>query len=154
MSRSIYLVLPGWEGELDDAHESVVEALSHGPTYINVALELWRLVDNEERATKIEQVLEHAYDRENRDINTAEIAELDALLNGIDEAVKISWLDDKWMIRPEHLSEVRRRTRLLQVGEHRGRLAGDGIMEGLSQVHELRKFLQQALKRGLHVALD
>lgn len=153
MSRSIYLVQPDWEGDPDDIHESVVESLLNGPRYIDVGVELWRLVD-ENRAAQINALTLRAFGRDSRELNTAEIKQLDELLDGLDVAMKKSWLDEQWMIRPELLEEVRRRTKLLSVGEHRGPFAGDGIRDGLSQVHALREFLKQALDRGLHLALD
>jgi hypothetical protein len=157
VSSSIYLVLPDWHGDIEDVHDSVVDALLHGPRYIKVALELWRLANQEEQAAKIKTVLKRAYQNDSTGfspiLNTADIKEFYDLLQGLEEALKQSIIDSKSMILPERLAEVRRRTTLLHLDEDRGRLAVYGIAEGLSQVCELEDFLKQALDQNLHVAL-
>lgn len=154
MSRSIYLVRPDWDGDPDDVHESVVEALLNGPRYIEVAIELWRLVDDEIHAAQINALTLRAFGRERRDLSSSEIKEFLQLIEDLDEIVKKTWLDDKWRIPPERLAEVRRRTTLLDLDDNQGHWASEGISEGLGQVAELREFLKQALDRGLHLALD
>jgi hypothetical protein len=154
MSRSLYLILPDWHGEPDELHEAVVETLPHGPRYIQVALELWRLVDREDQALKIEGLLEQAYERPQRDLDRQALGELEGLLDGLDDALKQTWLDSKGQVLQERLPEVRRRTHLLDLEDAQGHLACEGVSEGLSQVHILRDFLKQALNRSLHLALD
>jgi hypothetical protein len=158
MSRSIYLVLPDWHGDPDDVHESVVETLWNGPTFVKLSRELWRLADREDRAAKIEEVLGRAYEHDDPVmtpvLNTEEIREFYDLLDGLDDALKESLLDDKWQIPPERIEEVRRRTQLLDLDDLEGHRAREGVSEGLSQVHGLRAFLKEALDRGLYVALD
>lgn len=154
MSRSIYLIRPDWQGERDDLHEAVVATLSHGPRYIQIALELWRLVGQEDRAEKIEALVELAHERNYHDLNARQIEQLGALLEGLDDAIKRSWLDDRWQILPHLLSEIRRRTSSLDLDDHQGHLASEGVSEGLASVHDLRDFLKRALDQGLHLALD
>jgi hypothetical protein len=151
MSRSIFLIRPDWHGDPDEA---VVESLLHGPTSIDVAIELWRLAGNEERAAKIYTLTTRAFGRDNRALSTEEIREFHGLLDGLDEVLKEALLDDKWQIPPERMEEVRRRTRLLDLDDLQGHRAREGVSEGLSQVHGLRDFLKEALDRGLYVALD
>jgi hypothetical protein len=158
VSSSIYLVLPDWHGDIEDVHDSVVDALLHGPRYIRVALELWRLAGQDERAAKIKAVLERAYQNDNTGfspiLNTTDIKEFYDLLDGLDDALKATWLNDKWQVFPELMPEVRRRTTTLDLDDLQGHLASEGVSEGLGDVHSLRDFLKQALDQNLHVALD
>ncbi len=154
MTRSLYLVVPGWSGDPEDAHESVVGTLRDGPSCLSLAKELWQLTGDTQQATKIGAVLDRAYDRENRDLRSEEMLELDGLLDGLEEALKKDWLDGDLLIRPSLLSEVRRRTRLVDVGEERGHLAVYGLAEAISKVDQLRGFLQEGLSKGLNLALD
>jgi hypothetical protein len=154
MSLSIYLIRPDWHGDPDDAHEAVVDSLAKGPTYIDVAIELWRLAGNEERAAKVYTLSTRAFGRVNKALHTEEIREFYDLLDGLDDALKEALLDDKWQIPPERMEEVRRRTQFLDLDDLQGHRGSEGATEGLSQVHGLRDFLKEALDRGLYVALD
>jgi hypothetical protein len=154
MSRSIHLLRSEWNNNPGDLSDYVIEPLLHGPTYIEVALELWRLANREERAAKIEEVLARAHERAALVLHTEEIREFYDLLDGLDDAVKASTLDDEWLVPSERLDEVRRRTSLIDLGERPQHRANEGVSEGLSQVHGLRAFLKEALDRGLYVALD
>jgi hypothetical protein len=153
MSRSLYLVIPDWSGEPEDAHESVVDTLRDGPLYLSIAKELWQLVGNEERLAGIRETLDKAYDRDNRDLSSEEMKHLDQLLDGLDEALQRDWLDESGLIRQELLPEVQRRTHYIDVGEHRGHLAVYGLGEALAKVHVLRDFMRRGLEKGLHLAL-
>jgi hypothetical protein len=156
MSRSIHLFRPEWNNDPDPEilYEYVVESLLHGPRYIQVALELWRLADDEERAAKIKAVLRRGCERNAPILYTEDIKEFYELLDGLDDALKASLLDENWNIPPERLDEVRRRTREIDLGERPQHRAVKGVEEGLSEVHGLRDFLKQALDQNLHVALD
>jgi hypothetical protein len=154
MSLSIYLIRPDWRGDPDDAHEAVVDSLPNGPTYIDVAIELWRLAGNEERAAKVYALTTRAFGRGNKALHTEEIREFHDLLLGLGDALRQTVVDSESMIAPERLPEMRRRTTLVDLGEHRGDLAVYGISEAIGQVCELECFLKKALDRGLYVALD
>jgi hypothetical protein len=157
VSSSIYLVLPDWNGDIEDVHDSVVDALLHGPRYIKVALELWRLADQEEQAAKIKTVLKRAYQNDNTGfspiLNTTDIKEFYDLLVGLELELKKSVVNSDWEIPPDRVAEVRRRTTLLHIEESRGDLARWAVWEAMSEVYGLRDFLKQALDQNLHVAL-
>jgi hypothetical protein len=156
MSRSIHLFRPEWNNDPDPEilYEYVVESLLHGPRYIQVALELWRLAGDEERAAKIKAVLRRGCERNAPILYTEDIKEFYDLLDGLDDAMKATWLNDKWQVLPELMPEVRRRTTTLDLDDLQGHLASEGVSEGLGDVHSLRDFLKQALDQNLHVALD
>jgi hypothetical protein len=152
MSRSLYLVLPDWEGDPDDVHESVVEDLLHGPRYMQVGIELWTVAGRAERAKEIEDLLEVAYSRPLLVLNTEEIRRLDALLDGLEDALK-PFLDDGWRILPEHMDTFRSRTTLLHLEDVGGQIGAYGVFEGISEVRALRSFLREAIERGLHLRM-
>jgi hypothetical protein len=153
VSSSIYLIRPEWHGDLEDTEDYVVDALLHGPRYIRVALELWRLADHEERAVKIKAILERGCERSGRILYTEDIKEFYELLVGLELELKKSVVNSDWEIPPDRIAEVRRRTTLLDIEESRGVLARWAVWEAMSEVYGLRDFLKQALDRNLHVAL-
>jgi hypothetical protein len=154
MSRSIYLILPDWQGHPNAAHEAVVDVLRYGPERIQLALELWRLGNNEPRAHQIEQLLENAYEGDNPILATEEIKKFDSLLEGLDDCLRASLLDESWQIPSARMDEVRQRTSLLELDDEQGHVARDAVSEGLARVHGLRAFLQQGIDRGLHIRLS
>jgi hypothetical protein len=153
VSSSIYLIRPEWHGDLEDTEDYVVDALLHGPRFIRVARELWQLAGSDERAAKIKAVLRRGCERVGRILYTEDIKEFYDLLDGLDDAIKATWLNDKWQVLPELMPEVRRRTTTLDLDDLEGHLASEGVTEGLGEVHSLRDFLKQALDQNLHVAL-
>jgi hypothetical protein len=154
VTLSLYLVAPAWGEDPNNAQESVVGTLRNGPHYLDVARELWRLAGNEDRAAEIEALLERAYDRDNRDLNPTEIAELDRLLGGLEEALKQTVMDSNSVVPLERLPELRLLARVIDLEDRPQHRAIDGVSEGNSQVYLLREFLRQAMDRGLHLALD
>lgn len=154
MSRSSHLIRPNWQGEPDDLHEAAVGSLLKGPRYIDIALELWRLIDYEQRAREVEAVLNLAYERDIPILTNEEVRLLHKLLGDLDESVAAIWLDEKGQVSPERMPEVRKRTRLLHLDDLQGHLGTEGVSEGLSDVHGLLKFLKQAIDEGLDVSLD
>jgi hypothetical protein len=154
MSRSICLTRPEWRGDPENAHEAVVEVLLHGPRYIQVALELWALAGHDDRVKEIEALLEIAHERDLPMLHTEEVEKLNVLLDGLDQALKGRLhLDEAWQIPSERMDEVRSRTQLLHLDDVGGRIGSDGVMEGISEVYELRGFLEQASRRSLNLAL-
>ncbi len=155
MSRSYHLALPGWEGNPDEFHEAVVAALLDGPRHMKVALELWQLADRQDRVASIRAVLEVAHRREIPLLHAEEVRELDAFLDGLDEAVKMALsLDEHWQVPASGIEAVRERARLLNLKETSDQVAADGVAEGITEVYELRGFLRQAIDRGLDLVLD
>lgn len=155
MSRSYHLALPDWEGDLDEIHESVVADLLHGPHFMQVALELWRLANRQDRVESIRAILEVAHSREIPFLHVDEISQLDALLEGLDEAVKSALsLDEHLQIPLSRIEELRQRTKLLNLEARGDQIPADGVAAGVTEVYELRGFLQQAINRRLNLMLD
>lgn len=155
MSRSYHLALPDWEGDLDEIHESVVADLLHGPRFMQVALELWHLADRQDRVESIRAILEIAHTREILFLRVEEVSQLDALLEGLDEAVQSALsLDEHLQIPLNRLEELRLRTKLLNLEARGDQIPADGVAASVTEVYELRGFLQQAINRRLNLMLD
>jgi hypothetical protein len=151
---TIYLIRPDWHGDPEDVADSVVESHRDGPSHIHVAIELWRLAGDEDRARKVEDLLERVNERDNPVLGTAEIEELLQLLAGLETALDRSVVGPDWRVPAERLPELRGRSKLLDLDESRGSLASAGVVEGMSRVDALRNILTDAYDRGLHVSLD
>ncbi len=154
MSNSIHLVRPGWADDPENLHEWAVDSLRRGPHYIQVALELWRLSGHEEQAKKIRAVLDRAYERECPVLITEDLKEFSLLLEGLEEALRRTIVDSKFLIRLELLPELRLRAQAIDLEDGPQHSAATAVSEGMSQVHALLLFLERALEQGLHLSLD
>jgi hypothetical protein len=155
---SLHLVAPDWTGDPDASDaEAVVDSCRYGFSHISVAVELWRLVGDEERAARIESVVSRAFgdsvDTPVGILKTADIEELLGLLEGLQDALRGSVVDARFQVSAAQLPELRRRTTLLNFneGDH---VAEDGVAEGMGRVTELMMWLRRALDGGLHVAIE
>ncbi len=150
---TLYLVRPDWQGDPDDAAESVVETHRNGPSDMHVAIELWRLAGAEERARRINDLLERVNERDTPVLNATEIDELLVDLEGLEPALKNAVVGADWRIPADRLPELRQRAKLIDLDESRGELADAGVVEGMSRVSALSNILRDARARGLHVVL-
>ena len=151
---SLYLVRPDWDGDDETVDEAVVEECDYAKHFLRVAPELWYLAGHEDRAEAIRSLVFRAYERQQRWLTASEIEELLRLLEGVEDALVGSVVDERWRIPPEQLPELRVRTEYLDLNESRGELAVSGVAEGISHVCSLRTILREALARGLLVSLD
>ncbi len=150
---SVYLVTPG-EPDPDRMHERVVDAYDHARSHIDVVKELWSIAGDDARASAIDAIVDHAYERDLPILLAAEVDELLTLIDGLEDALTRTVVDEDLYIRPEQMAYVRQHARLIDVGEERGPLTKYGVMEGLSRVRAIRNILREARSRGLDVALD
>ncbi|MCG8423131.1 MAG: hypothetical protein MJE77_34950 [Proteobacteria bacterium] len=151
---SLYLVRPDWDGPEEDRDEAEVEEFEYARRFLRVAPELWRLAGDHERAATIEALIDQVYKRERRWMTASEIEELLQMLNGIEDALVGTVVDEHWMLRPEQVPELRARTNFLHLEESRGELAVSGVASGISDVYSLCAILRKARDRGLLVSLD
>ena len=150
---TICLVRPDWDGDSEEMDQAVVEAYEPVKSFLDVAPELWRLAGHDERATGIETLVEHVYERERRWMTAPEIEKLLGLLEGLEDALVGEVIDERWMVLPEQLPKLRYRTQSLNLDENRGDRALHAVGEGLYGVMWLQKILQEARDRGLLVSL-
>lgn len=151
---TIYLIRPDWIGEDEDLEQAVVESYEPVRSYLQVAPELWGLAGDDERAAAIKALLGRVYERDDVVMVTAEIEALLGLLQGLQEALVGTVVDERWMVRPEQLPALRVRTKTLDLDESRGELAVHAVGEALYGVLWLQKILGEARDKGLWIALD
>lgn len=158
MSNSIHLVEPYSSGQSDDPERSmVIKSFPKGPDHIAIAVELWRLAGDSERASRIQAIEERGFDREDVVLYPDEIKEMRDLLGGLESALKKSILDPRGEVVVGRMADLRAQSRLcdlLQIDKRSEDLARWAVGEGLSRVATLTDILTEALDRGLHVALD
>jgi hypothetical protein len=148
---TLYLVRPGYNGENG---EDVIDAFDHARGNFEAAMELARLAGLDDRAAQIKQVLLRAYSRQPRVLNRQDIDELLALLDGLEDKLVGPVVDKNWLVRPEQLPELRKRTTTLELEESRGDTAIHGVSEGMARIAALRFILQKAKDANLDVAVS
>jgi hypothetical protein len=150
---AIHLVRPAWSGPYDEVDEAVVESYEKVQGFFDVAAELWDLAGDHERAGEIRKLVDEAYEREPSFMDDSQVDELLQLLEGIEDALVGTVVDDRWQVRVEQLPELRRRTRHLDLDESRGELAAAGVGEGIGHAVSLRNILLRARALGLWICL-
>src|SRR5262249_31990019 len=83
---ALYLVTPG--------QPDVLETYDDARSHIDVAKELWSLAEDDARAGAIANVVDRAYERESRTLVAADIDELLALLDGLEDALARTITDE------------------------------------------------------------
>jgi hypothetical protein len=151
---TLYLIDPNWHGNPGDNDVSVLDECRHGNSHIHVAIELWRLAGNEERASSLDKLSLSAFGRENRALSGTEIQEMLNLLEGLEQALLASVVNEYWEVPKERLAELRPRCDLVNLSDGGSQVATDGVREAMSRVVTLRTFLKEGLDRGLLLALD
>ncbi|MCG8416530.1 MAG: hypothetical protein MJE77_01145 [Proteobacteria bacterium] len=151
---SIYLVRPDWDGDYENMDQAVVEEYEWARHHLRVAPELWRLAGQDQRAADIKAIIRCVYERDRCWMTSDEIERLLQLLDGLEEALVGTVVDEHWMLRPEQLPKLRARTKHLDLDDKRGELALDAVAEGISDVRSLRAILRDARDRGLLLSLD
>jgi hypothetical protein len=103
-----YLVPPGWERPPEDASDyGFVESFQYGLSYLHAAMELWGLAGDPERIKQIDAVLDRAYQRPEHILQAADIDELIALLEGLEDRLVGTVVDEHRKIRRDQLPELR-----------------------------------------------
>jgi hypothetical protein len=151
---TIYLIDPNWHGDPDDQHEAVVKSFNHGRHYIGMAIELWMIAGNEEVSKRLRGLLHLAFERENRALSNTEIDEMIQIIADLDQSLLNNVVDEHWQVPKERLGDLRARCTLIDLDDEGGHIAADGVQEAMSHVYELREFLEEGKKSGLHLALD
>lgn len=145
-----HLVPPGWDPDADDADEAIEETCEYARSYLEIARELWTLVDPE-RARRIEALEAKAYERKARVLEASEIAAIRDALTGLESRLReAGWLDAHGDVPAARLEELSRRTTTLELSGNvvpRAAIAG-----GLSRVAIVSDLMEKALANGLDLA--
>jgi hypothetical protein len=149
-----YLVPPGWERPPEDASDyGFVESFQYGLSYLHAAMELWGLAGDPERIKQIDAVLDRAYQRPEHILQAADIDELIALLEGLEDRLVGTVVDEHRKIRRDQLPELRRRTTMFDLDENAGYIVENALLEGMGRAEAVRDNLRHAREAGLEILL-
>jgi hypothetical protein len=149
-----YLVPPGWQRPPDDVVEDGVEEIfEYGRSYLRAAMELWGLAGDPERIKQIDAVLDRAYQRPEHILQAADIDELIALLEGLEDRLIGTVVDEHRKIRRDQLPELRRRTTMFDLDENAGYVVENALLEGMGRAEAVRDNLRHAREAGLEILL-
>lgn len=137
-------------GELDDG----VDSYKHGPSDLRVAYELLALAGKPDLALRLEEIQGTAYERDRAVLEASELDEIIEILSKVSESVQATLVDDRGLVLPSQLDELRRRSTVLELGSDHGHIPEEGVSEGLSRVYGVLDALMHARARGLSVALN
>jgi hypothetical protein len=151
-----YLVPPGWQRPPEDASDyGFVERFEYGLSYLHAAMELWELAGDPGRVKQIDAVLDRAYQRSRSEpiLNAAEIDELITLLDGLEDRLIGTVVDQQHKIHRDQLPELRRRTTMFDLDEIPGYVVENAIGEGIGRAQAVRDNLRHARDAGLEILL-
>jgi hypothetical protein len=149
-----WLVPQGWQPQSDDViDDGIVESFEYGRSYLEAAVELWDLAGEAGRGKQINAVLVRAYRRSVHILNATDIDELLALLEGLEDRLIGTVVDEERKIRHDQLPELRRRTTMLNLDETPGYHVEYALLEGMGRVEAVRENLRHAREAGLEILL-
>jgi len=150
-----YLVPPGWQRPPEDASDyGFVESFEYGRSHLRAAMELWDLAGDPGRGKQIEEVLNRAWRRPEPILNAADIDELIALLDGLEDRLVGTVVDERFKTRADQLPELRRRTTMFDLEERPGFDVENSIGEGIGRAQAALENLRHARGAGLEILLD
>lgn len=147
---NLYMIDPDRDDVDDDAPGRVVARLDHGWGVVQVASELWRIVDPE-RADRMD-ALRRRLNHQDLRMTTTDVGELSALLNDLPGAVVGSLVSaDTWTLAPDQVPALR--DRAPAIFDQPRPIADEvhAIAEVLQAIDALRSFLNRASASGYEV---
>jgi hypothetical protein len=121
--------------------------------YLDVAMELWRLAGHEDRASAIQELIYSAQDFEPPRWMRAQITELRALLDGIEQALVGTVTDEHHLLSPEKAEEIRG-VEVLEIGAFPGADPRYAIQSALIYIFHLRNLADEALANDASILFD
>lgn len=153
MSDTIYFIDPSWVGEREFRSDAVVEDYDQIRYAFDLARELWRLIDENVKADRIDTVMNDAFSEAHGVVlKDEDLAKLIELFSGLRGAVmRAGYVGENHYTPVDRMDEVRARTKRVDVGEYRGASAARGVFEAIEKVETLVDLLQRARMLKLHV---
>lgn len=141
-------------GSLEDAE--VVDEFKYGWQFLEQAISLWRLVDND-RANRIKAIKDRAAlsaPEESR-FYTEDLRELVHLLTGVEEAIVAAGIvDGHWRVPADRLEELARQVPAMDLKTERSLAAKTSALgEVMINAGSVRIFLSDAVNAGCVVVL-
>ncbi|MDQ3341627.1 MAG: hypothetical protein M4D80_41275 [Myxococcota bacterium] len=119
---------------------------------IDVAAELWRLLDREKDAKEIESVVASAFEHEPARLETGQIPAL--LVEPLDKAIVGPLTDAEERLSAEKINMLRGRTDLFDLDEARGEDAQWAVSEAMVGITNLQRILRDALTEGAFLVFE
>ncbi len=153
MSRqSLHL---GHVSDTDPLEVEVIESYPKAYGFLQIAMELWRLAGRDDHASAIEAVTASSVRYKPRRLERAQIEELRALLDGLEQALIGTVTDEEHLLSEAKVEELRGHTETLDFAEWRGKEgARYAVQEALMYVDHLRSIADDALAAGACILFD
>jgi hypothetical protein len=143
-----------WHPESEDADDRVVYSFEYGRSHFQVASELWALADDAGRAEKMEDTFSAAHRRKPRLMEKPDIELLRQLLEGLEDRLVGTFIDEHWNVPTDRIPELKRRTTMLEIDDIPHAVPEAAVAAGFSRVAIARNILQKALDENLNIVLD
>jgi hypothetical protein len=153
MRRPLYIGRP-LNDDPEPGEFDVLDEYDIAYGFFEVAQELWRLAGRADRAEAIEDVLLSSVRYKARRLDKDHIVALREALEGLEDALKATVIDEHEMLSMEKVSELRGRTKNLDLDESRGELARYAVSEALFYVDHLRRIAAEALAADAQILFD
>jgi hypothetical protein len=141
--------------DTDPPEIDVIESYPKAYGFVGVTIELWQLAGRADRASAIEAVIASSVDYEPQRLERAQIEELRALLDGLEQALVGTLTDEEHLLSEAKVEELRDHTETLDFAEWRGKEgARYGVQEALMYVDHLRTIADTALAAGACILFD
>lgn len=137
--------------DTDPPEIDVIDSYDHAYDFAEIAMELWRLVGRDDRATAISHVIASSVRYKPRRLERAQIEELRDLLGGLEQALVGTLTDEEHLLSSAKVAELRGRTDALDLSDTWGSLPRDpryAVQEALIFVDHLRTIADEALAAG------
>jgi hypothetical protein len=131
--------------DTDPPEVDVIDTYDKAYGFVEVAMELWRLAGRADRASAIDDVIASAVDYKPRRLEPAQIEELRALLDGLEQALVGTLTDEEHLLSAAKVEELRGHTETLDFNESYGGNARAAVQEALIYVDHLRSIANEAL---------
>lgn len=141
----------------DPPEVDVIDSYDKARGFIEVAMELWRLAGRNDRASAIRRVIVSSVDYEPQRLERAQIEQLRALLDGLEQALVGTLTDEKHLLSEAKVEELRGHAETLDLAETFGSFRQDpreAVQEALIYVYHLRTILNEALAAGACILFD
>jgi hypothetical protein len=141
----------------DPPEVDVIDSFDTARGFVEVAMELWRLAGRDDRASAIRDVILSSLDYEPRRLERAQIEQLRALLDGLEQALVGTLTDEKHLLSEAKVDELRGHTETLDLSDTFGSLQRDprvAVQEALIYVDHLRSIADDALAAGACILFD
>jgi hypothetical protein len=117
-------------------------------------MELWRLAGRHDRASAIDDVITSAYHVKPPRLERAQIEVLRDLLQGLEETLIGTLTDEKHLLSPAKVDELRGHTETLDLDLSRGESARFAVQEALIYIDYMRTITDKALAADASILFD